>query len=119
MNQSITEFVSDYNQAEAQLKDVQQKGMDDVDILYLLQEAHQILIHTRTLVHTFSPDKIDEKTSEGIKKTSEAMDLAKKEIRDYHVRRRGFGIATLFITILVVALFFKIKGMEKNQKKQD
>jgi len=119
MNQSITEFVSDYNQAEAQLKDVQQKGMDDVDILYLLQEAHQTLIHTRTLVHTFSPDKIDEKTSEGIKKTSEAMDLAKKEIRDYHVRRRGFGIATLFITILVVALFFKIKGMEKNQKKQD
>ena len=118
MHKSITEFVNEYNQAEAQLKDVQQKGMDDVDILYLLQEAHQTLIHIRTLVHTFNPDQINDKTSDGIKKTSEALDLEKKEIRDYHIRRRGFGIATLFITILVIALFFKIRGIESNRKKE-
>lgn len=111
---SISELVQSYHHAELKLKEVQQKGMDDVDILFLLRDAHQTLIHSRTLVHTFDPDKIKEKTSEGVKKTGESIELANKEIKDYYIRRRGFGIATIFITVLVIALFFKIRAMEKK-----
>jgi hypothetical protein len=111
---SIKDFVSKYDMAEQKLKEVQIKGMDDVDILFLLQEANQTLIHTRTLVHTFDAEKIKTKIDEGGEKTAEALTLANKEIKDYHVRRRGFGVATIFITVLVIAMFFKIRAMEKK-----
>ncbi len=117
IHHQIKTFVNLYDSAQVRLKDVQQKGMDDVDILFLLQEANQDLIHTRTLVHTFDPSKVAAKAGEGIKKTNEAIVLEKQEVKDYHTRRRGFGIATLFITVLAVALFFKIRDMEKLRKK--
>jgi hypothetical protein len=112
---SLKMFVSVYDSAEEKLKEVQKKGMDDVDILFHLQEANQTLIHTRTLTHTFMPEKVEEKSLEGIKKSRQAITLAGMEISDYYFRRRGFGIATLFITVLVIALFFKIRSMDKEK----
>ena len=89
--------------------------MDDVEILFLLKEAHQVLIHTRTLTHSFLPERVDEKTAEGIEKSQAAIKLAGAEIADYYFRRRGFGIASLFITVLVIALFFKIRSMDREK----
>ena len=114
---SVKELVNTLDSAHYRLREVQKRGMDDVDISFLLQEANQTLVHTRTLVHTFDPVKVNEKSSEGVVKTREAMFLADKEIKDYYFRRRGFGIATIFITILVIALFFRIRFMEKEKGK--
>ena len=36
-----------------------------------------------------------------------------KKIGEYYFRRKGLGIATLLITILVIALYFRIKSIEK------
>jgi predicted CXXCH cytochrome family protein len=108
----ITDFVEEYNSAEKKLREVQQKGMDDVDILFQLQEAKQILIHSRTLVHNFNTEEIKKNSEEGKAKARVAVETAEKEIKDYHTRRRGFGIATLFIMVLTIALFFKIRGMD-------
>lgn len=115
IHKDLTDLSSQYDTAQVKLKEVQQKGMNDVDILFLLQEAHQTLIHTRTLVHTFDPAKINEKKKEGMQKTTAAIEMANQEIKDFHFRRRGFGIATIFITILVIALFFKIREMERKK----
>ena len=106
-------LVATYDSAEVKQNQVQRIGMDDVDINYLLQESHQSLIQSRTLVHTFDPQRVGEKTAEGIKKAKEALNLSAKEMKDYSSRRLGFGIATLFITVLAIALFFKIRDMEK------
>ena len=112
---SLSNFVSVYDSAETKLKEVQRRGMDDVEILFLLKEAHQTLIHTRTLTHTFDPSKVDENAGEGIQKSKQAIELAATEIADFYIRRRGFGIATLFITVLTIALFFKIRSMDKTK----
>jgi hypothetical protein len=88
--------------------------MDDVDIGFLLQESHQSLIESRTLVHTFDAEKVNAKTAEGLAKAHEAADLAARQIKDFHVRRRGFGMATLFTTILAFALFLKIRQLESR-----
>jgi len=92
---------------------VQRIGMDDADINFMLQESHQSLIQARTLVHTFDHEKVGDKTKEGIMKAEDAILLANKEVKDYKVRRLGFSVATMFITILVIALFFKIRQIEK------
>jgi predicted CXXCH cytochrome family protein len=49
----ITGLSTIYMTALENQKDVQHKGMDDVEIEFLLQEAHQSLVQARTLVHTF------------------------------------------------------------------
>jgi len=105
-------LVDKYDEALAKQDEVQRFGMDDEEIEFLLQEAHQSLIQSRTLVHTFDPEKVGERTGEGLVKASSALEIAFDQIKEYDVRRRGFGLATLFITLLVVALFFKIRQME-------
>jgi hypothetical protein len=98
--------------AVARQADVQRIGMDDVDIGFMLQEAHQSLIQSRTLVHTFDAQKVSAHTGQGLAKAHEATEMAERQVKDYHVRRRGFGMATLFTTILALALFLRIRQME-------
>lgn len=108
----LTGLSAKYDEAVAAQGEVQRIGMDDVDIGFLLQDAHQSLIQARTLVHTFDPDRVKTKTDEGLQKADEALTASAAQVRDFHVRRRGFGMATLFTTILVIALFLRIRQME-------
>ena len=97
------------------LLEVQKKGMNDEEINFTLQEAKQNLIQSRTLVHTFDPDKVSIKSQEGITKVKNAIELAEKEIDEYYTRRNGFAAATLAFLVLAIALYFKIKEKEKNK----
>ena len=108
----LAELTTIYDATVVKQEDVQHKGMDDVEIEFLLQEANQSLIQARTLVHTFDPQKVGLKTAEGVKKADEAMVLAEESIKDHFIRRRGLGFATLFITLLVVALILKIRQLD-------
>ena len=118
INMQLVEIAEIYKEAQSQRLEVHQVGMSDVEIGYLLQDANQNLIKARTLVHTFDPVKVGEETSAGIQKAQDAIHMAKLQISDYQTRRRGFGIATGFITLLVVALFFKIRDMENKNRKE-
>jgi hypothetical protein len=109
----LDSLVAAYETAHARQQRVQTIGMDDIEIEFLLQESHQSLIQARTLVHTFDPEMVGPKTREGVWKAREALSIAEAQIEDYHVRRRGFGLATLFITLLVIALFLRIRQMER------
>lgn len=115
ISNQITTLVSVYNLAQKKVLEVQKKGMNDEEINFTLQEAKQNLIQSRTLVHTFDPDKIGTKTQEGITKTKYAIDLAEKEIDEYYTRRNGFAAATVAFLVLAVALYFRIKEKEKKQ----
>jgi predicted CXXCH cytochrome family protein len=111
---SLDTLATTYDVAVTRQAQVQKIGMDDVDIGFMLQEAHQSLIQSRTLVHTFDPEKVSTRTGEGLAKAREAIEMADRQVKDYHVRRRGFGMATLFTTILALALFLRIRQMESR-----
>jgi len=106
----ISELVSLYDSATIKSSEVKIKGMNDIEIEYKLKDAKQSLIQTRTLVHTFDTTKIREKSAEGINASLAALNFAKQEIDEYFSRRLGFGIATLTLLLLAIALFFKIKS---------
>ena len=103
-----------YNLAETKLNEVHQKGMNEVEISFLLQDAKQDLIQSRTLVHTFDTVKVNSKTKDGVAIASNALAMAEKQINDYYTRRNGFLAATLAFLLLVVALYFKIKDIGKK-----
>jgi hypothetical protein len=114
IHELLAELVDAHDEAEAQRAKVARRGMEDEEIGFLIQEAHQDLVQSRTLVHTFDPDRIAEKTKQGVAKASDAMTLGIEQIKEFHHRRRGLGLATIFITLLIVALYFKIRQMEGN-----
>ena len=62
---------------------------------------------------TFDPNKVSNKTQEGITKAKNAIEFAENEIDEYYTRRNGFAAATLAFLVLAVALYFKIKEKEK------
>jgi hypothetical protein len=109
MLQTLT---SAYNVSIEKQLEVSRIGMDDVDIGFLLQESHQSLVHARTLVHGFDPELLAPTIEDGEKKADSALVLAIEQVKEHQTRRRGFGMATIFITILLVALFLKIRQME-------
>ncbi len=107
-------LVAAYDSAAAQQREVVRVGMDDMDIAYLLKDAHQSLIQARTLVHTFDPEKVGARTDEGVAKAREALALSLAQIKEFGTRRIGFGLATLFITLLAIGLYLKIREIDKR-----
>lgn len=109
----LTALVAVQDSASVVTERVREIGMDDIEIGFLMRDAHESLIQARTLVHTFDPERTAEPITVGLAKSNEAITLGHEEIRDFRFRRFGFGIATLLITILTIALFFKIREVEK------
>lgn len=110
----LGELTTAYADAEEKRDEVHRIGMDDVEIGFVLQEARQSLIQARTSVHTFDAELVREKTTEGTAKAREALGLAIAQIEESHVRRRGFGMATVFISLLALALFLKIRQLSDS-----
>jgi hypothetical protein len=111
---SIVKLRTKYDQTFQKYLEVRKKGMNDVDIGFLLQDAKQALIQSRTLIHTFDTVKVGNKTKEGLDFTNKAMLMAQNQIDEYYTRRNGFAAATLVFLIIIVALYFKIKEREKK-----
>ena len=91
------------------------KGMMITDEEFLYKEVNQALIQARTQVHAFNADSVMAKTTEGLTKAETVQTNAASLIDEYYFRRKGLGLATVFITILAVALYLKIRRLEKNQ----
>jgi hypothetical protein len=96
------------------LKDATQKGMDVSDAEFSLKDVRQILIQTRTSIHTFDIDKFKESITPGFESTVKIKQEGIDAVDDYYFRRVGLGIATIIVTFLVFGLYFKIKKMEKK-----
>jgi hypothetical protein len=106
-----------YDSANVKLAEVRDKGMNDIDIEFILKESHQALIQSRTLIHTFDSKQVGEKTEEGVKAAQLALSKSNNEISDYFDRRNGFGVATFLITILIIALYLKSRELNRDVNK--
>ncbi|UCH66147.1 MAG: cytochrome c3 family protein [Ignavibacterium sp.] len=96
------------------LEEATQKGMDISDSEYSLKDVRQILIQSRTTIHTFNLEKFKEKINEGFTIVGKARQAGTDAVDDYYFRRVGLGIATIIVTILVIGLYIKIRRLEKK-----
>lgn len=111
----LDNLTAHYDSSQVEYNEVIQKGMNEVEIGFLLQEIKQDLIQSRTLIHTFDTSKVNLKINDGINKAVSAINLADYEINEYYTRRNGFAIATIIFTILIGALYFKLRDKGKSQ----
>jgi len=114
MKMLIDSLKNEDNETKEILEEATQKGMDVSDSEYSLKDVRQILIQSRTTIHTFNLEKFNEKISEGFTIVSKAKQAGIEAVDDYYFRRVGLGIATIIVTILVIGLYIKIKRLEKK-----
>ncbi|MCF8242474.1 MAG: cytochrome c3 family protein [Melioribacteraceae bacterium] len=111
----LTDFVSVYDTAEAKLHTVQVKGMNDLEIEYLLKEARQKLIESRTAIHSFDPAKVKEISKAGVELTQKAIKDADSEMDEYYTRREGFIFASVALLVFGIAIFLRIRLISKDK----
>ncbi len=111
INAGIKKLVLAHNEAEVVLNEAIEKGMLTTDEEFLLNEVKQELIQARTLVHSFDSTRVVEKTKVGLLKADSVKSNSASLIDEYYFRRKGLGVATLFITIVCIALWIRIKRL--------
>jgi hypothetical protein len=114
MHRALVNLAEEYDSSRAVVSEAETKGMMVTDETFLLKEVGQVLIQARTHVHAFVLDSVTSKTEVGMAKADTVQANAAALIDEYYFRRKGLGLATLFITVLVVTLWLRIRKTERG-----
>ena len=110
---SLAKLIAAHDEAKVVLDEAIFKGMMTTDEEFLLKEVDQAIIQTRTSLHAFNIDSVLPKSEAGIEKAEQVKTNSAALIDEYYFRRKGLGIATLFITLMVIGLYLKIRKVER------
>ena len=97
------------------LNEANKLGMDVSDEEYALKDIRQIIIKTRTSIHTFNEEKYREEIAPGFELANETAQSGIKAVDNYYFRRHGLAVSTIIVSLLVAGLYFKLKKIEKSQ----
>jgi len=114
--QTIRRLVTARSEAAAILAEAREKGMMTTDGEFRLKELDQILIQTRTLVHAFDVDSVSTSARVGLAVADTISVVSASLIDDYYFRRKGLALASLFITLLAILLWRKIRQIERRDR---
>ncbi|UCD94592.1 MAG: cytochrome c3 family protein [Candidatus Zixiibacteriota bacterium] len=114
IHEIVLKLKKSYETAEAKVDESELKGMMVTDERFILKEITQAMIRTRTVIHSLDFEKVSEAAGEGLEKADQAYRAATTKVEEYYFRRKGLGIATLIITILVIALYLRIRSIDKS-----
>ena len=115
MKKMIDSLNNDVKTANNLIREAEQKGMDVSDSKFDNNDIKKVLITSRTVIHYANLDKYLETIGEGFKITNKAKLTGKEAVDDYYNRRIYLGISTLFITILAIALYMKLRKINKKK----
>lgn len=114
MKNAIVELKNDIKASQTIIDKAERRGMEVSDTKFYLDEAKNSLTKSRTYVHTFSKDSVEAITKDGIGSAEKAKDKGKKAINEFSFRRKWLAVVVGIILLLAVALYLKVRGMEKK-----
>jgi hypothetical protein len=116
MKNMLDSLVNDVELANYFLNRAEQLGMDVSDVKFDSADIRTILTVSRNTVHYSDIEKFMEAIKDGFLITEAAKTVGEESISEYYFRRMGFGVATFFITLIMVTLFLKLRILEKEKK---
>jgi predicted CXXCH cytochrome family protein len=118
MKKMLDDFIQQTDSARDLLEQANGKGVDVSNPMFKLREANTLLIMVRNLTHSLDIPAIEEKIQEGEKVILEVQEAGQAALKEATFRRRGLIISTFFVFLLAIALYLKIRLIEKkNQAK--
>jgi predicted CXXCH cytochrome family protein len=112
----LDEFLSRIGDVENSLDKADRRGVDVSDPRFKLREAQTSLILVRNITHSLDLSEIEKKIEEGEGVVSEVKAKAEAALKEARFRKSGLIIATFFILLLAIAIFLKIKQIEKKSR---
>jgi len=91
----------------------ERKGVEVSEAAFKIQDARTVLVSAKNLVHSLSPDEVARKLAESDATLSEVEKAGADALHEAKFRRTGLVIVTAFLALFGVALFFKIRSMNK------
>jgi hypothetical protein len=96
--------------AESSGMEVSQARLDE-------DQARDALTKARVTIHSFKPDLVDQDISEGLKIAAKNLQAGQAALAERDFRRKGLGVALVFILITVLGLFLYIRQIEREAPK--
>jgi hypothetical protein len=109
----------DHSQKRAEdiLSTAERKGMEVSNAHLELAQANENIVKARVAVHTLDPVEVGKLTDPGMKFSATAYEAGVAALRESNMRRKGLGLALIFIVIAIAGLYLKIREMESKPQK--
>jgi len=114
IKEKLDGFIEKIQHANDLLERADRQGVEVSEAKFRLTEADTALILVRNLIHSFSLMDIEEKIEEGEKVVAEVTKSGETALKEAKFRKTGLIIVTLFIFLLAIALYLKIRQIEKK-----
>ncbi len=111
---SIEELKTEIAKARGPALKAERLGMDVEDALFDINEADSSLTKARAYIHSFSKDEVSAVVKEGESLAKKGSELAQKAIDNFNSRRRWYIFVMLTIFIFSLALYARIRILEKK-----
>lgn len=115
---AIKNSIEDLKTEVRQVKELTEKadrlGMEVQEALYGINEADNSLTKARIYIHSFSKEEVNSVVNEGRVLAKKADEISQKAIDNFNFRRKGYIFAILLIFIFSLALYARIKILERQ-----
>jgi len=108
----LTQLGEAINNAHNVLGVAESSGMEVSQARLDEDQARDALTKARVTIHSFRKDLVDQDIQEGLKITAKNLQAGKNALAERDYRRRGLGLALIFIFLAVAGLFLYIRRME-------
>jgi predicted CXXCH cytochrome family protein len=113
LKSAIDAYQGRYDKVLGTLEVAERKGVEVSEAKFKVQEANTVLVSAKNLVHSLSTDEVGRKLAESDATLAEVEKEGAAALGEAKFRRTGLIVATLFLALFGVALFFKIRSMRK------
>ncbi|RJP80006.1 MAG: hypothetical protein C4524_04280 [Candidatus Zixiibacteriota bacterium] len=113
----VDSLVTAMETAQDLVDQVERTGIETEEAHEALTVARNALLKSRTVIHTVREDSVEQSVEEGLAAAGTAFRLSLAALEDFRFRKFGLGFASIFITLLIVALWLKLRHMEKNKSR--
>jgi hypothetical protein len=103
-----------YQGAEEVLGTAERSGMEVSSAKIELTDANAQLIKARVNVHSFNPAEVRKLTYEGAKISRQAYLWGVGALKERDYRRKGLGVALVFIILAISGLYLKIRQIDSR-----
>jgi hypothetical protein len=101
--------------AEKLILRAEQAGMEVSQAKFDLNEVGTFLTKARASVHAFSFARLEEVVKQGEALADETTRKGEQAIAELQFRRKGLGVSLVIILAVAIALFFKIKEVDRRR----
>ena len=114
MREIILDLSRKVEEADNLLSRAYQKGVEVSGPRYQLNEVNTFLVMIRDLTHSLSLESIEEKVKEADQKAAGVISQGEEALKEASRRRTGLVITLIFVFLLAIGLFLKIRQKKKK-----